>query len=220
MPNRSCKEGLRLRALLNHRLATRLIVAVFCVAVFFGPRVRAAAQNISPEARGKIVALFEQARQAEQRGDLLASAGLYKKILILDPTLAEVWANKGLVLYELQKHQEAVSAFEKAAALKPALLTPHLFLGIEYLRLGEASKAVPALKSALAVEPHHPQASYELANAYAALDRFELAIENYQNLLRHNPGMEQAWYRLGIAYMNWSKAAGLDLVDADRKSVV
>ncbi|MBI1941803.1 MAG: tetratricopeptide repeat protein, partial [Acidobacteria bacterium] len=29
-----------------------------------------------------------------------------------------------------------------------------------------------------------------------------------------NPGMEQAWYRLGIAYMNWSKAAGLDLVDA------
>jgi len=179
---------------------------------------RKLAQNTAPAREDRIIALFQEARRAEQQRNFLEAAKLYDEILTLDSKMAEVWTNKGLVLYELGKHREALAAFAKAATLKPALLTPHLFLGIEYLRLGEPHKAVKPLQAALALERHHPQATYELANAYAQLEQFELATRTYRDLIRRNPQMEQTWYRLGIAYLNWSKAAARQLVDSPVRS--
>lgn len=179
---------------------------------------RAFCQNPSPRTQAKIVPLFEQARLAEQRRDFAETAKLYEKILQLDPNLAEVWTNKGLALYELSKHSEALAAFAKAAALKPQLLVPHLFVGIEYLKLGQPEKAVGPLRSVLALEPHHAQATYELANAYVRMEQFELATGLYRDLVRREPEMEQAWYRLGIAYLNWSKAATRELIDSSVQS--
>jgi tetratricopeptide (TPR) repeat protein len=175
-------------------------------------------QEAAQERQARIVSLFQQARQAEQRRDFAGAAQLYDQILQLDPHLAEVWTNKGLALYELSKHREALAAFAKAAALKPKLLTPHLFQGIEYLKLGEPRKALSPLEAVLALEPHHPQATYELANAYAQLEQFESAARTYQGLIQRNPQMEQAWYRLGITYLNWSKAAARKLLDSPRPS--
>jgi len=171
-------------------------------------------QNSSTETQAKIVPLFKQARLAEQRRDFAEAAKFYDRILQLDPSLAELWTNKGLVLYELNKHGEALAAFARAVALKPQLLTPNLFLGIEYLKLDDPQKAVKPLQSVLAIEPHHLQATYELANAYARLEQFDLAIGNYRVLLQRDPQMEQAWYRLGITYLNWSKAVTRKLVNS------
>ncbi len=179
---------------------------------------RAFCQNPSPRTQAKIVPLFKQARLAEQRRDFAEAAKLYDKILQLDPNLAEVWTNKGLILYELSKHSEALAAFAKAAALKPQLLVPHLFVGIEYLKLGQPEKAVGPLRSVLALEPHHAQATYELANAYVRMEQFELATGLYRDLVRREPEMEEAWYRLGIAYLNWSKAAARELIDSSVRS--
>ena len=178
----------------------------------------APAQNAAPARQDRIVALFQQARQAEQRREFSEAARLYDKILALDPKIAEVWTNKGLALYELSKHREALTAFAKAAALKPRLLTPHLFLGIIYLKLGEPEKAIGPLESALRLEPRHPQATYELANARARLEQFEPATRLYRSLLEHDPRMEQAWYRLGIAYLNWNKSATRKLLDSHTPS--
>jgi Tfp pilus assembly protein PilF len=178
----------------------------------------AAAQNPSAEIQAKIVPLFQSARQAEQRRDFAHAAQLYDQILALDPKLAEVWTNKGLVLYELDRHREALQAFARAAALKPALITPQLFLGIEYVKRGEAQKAIAPLEAVLAREPGNRQAMYELAEACAHLERFERAVNLYRELIGREPGMEQASYRLGIAYLNWSKVAARKLVRAEPRS--
>ena len=164
-------------------------------------------QDSATQIQAKIVPLFQEARQAEQRREFAEALRLYERILQLDANLAEVWTNKGLVLYELSKHREALVAFTKAVALKPQLLNAQLFLGIEYLKLDEPRQALRPLQSVLAMDPHHMQANYELANAYARLEQFDQATKLYRDLLQRDPQMEQAWYRLGIAYLNWSKAA-------------
>jgi len=198
----------------SRKWLTSTLPALLWMVSLLAAGLRAPAQNAVPARQDRIVALFQQARQAEQRREFSEAARLYDQILALDPKLAEVWTNKGLVLYELSKHREALAAFAKAAALKPRLLTPHLFLGIIYLKLGEPEKAIGPLESALRLERHHPQATYELANARARLEQFEPATRLYRSLLEHDPRMEQAWYRLGIAYLNWNKSATRKLLDS------
>jgi tetratricopeptide (TPR) repeat protein len=193
-------------------MKTTLTVCLYLMP-FFGVHSFALWQNSPIQTQAKIIPLFKEARLAEQQRNFPEAAKLYDKILQLDPNIAEVWTNKGLVLYELNKHRDALTAFQKAAALKPQLLIPQLFLGIEYLKLNEPQKAVGPLQAALAIEPHHSQAKYELANAYTRLEQFGLATELYRGLLQQNPQMEQASYRLGVAYLNWSKAAARKLLD-------
>lgn len=189
-----------------------------CLLAFFAAAAPALAQNASPKTRARIGLLFKEARRAEQQRDLPAASKLYDRILKLEPSLAEVWTNKGLVLYELGKYREAVAAFGRAAVLKPQLLTPHLFLGITQLKLGETEQAVAPLRLVLAREPHHPQATYELAHAYLQMEQFELAAELYRDLVQRNPNLEQAWYRFGLCYLNWSKAVARKLVDSREPS--
>ncbi len=205
----------QLRPLNPHQKSlARALRLWLCGVTLLSGSSRAFSQNPGPSIQAKIVPLFKEARLAEQRRDFPEAAKLYDKILELDPNLAEVWTNKGLALYELSKHSDALAAFAKAAVLKPQLLVPHLFVGIEYLKLGQPEKAVGPLRSVLALEPHHPQATYELANAYIRMEQFELATGLYRDLVRREPEMEQARYRLGIAYLNWSKAAARELIDS------
>ena len=169
-------------------------------------------QDVAPETKARIVPLFQAARNAEKQREMEKAASIYDQVLALAPALAEAWTNKGLVLYELNRHREAEAAFAKAVELKPGLLTPQLFLGIEYLRHGEAARAIVPLKAALRLQPDHPQATYELARAYVELQNFELGTATYQGLVKRAPDMEQAQYGLGIAYLNWSKAAARQLL--------
>src|SRR5260370_26735230 len=103
---------------------------VFVLSGAFLQASQAAARPPPAEIKAEIVPLFQRARQAEQRRDFSQAARLYDQILTLDPKLAEVWTNKGLVLHELDRHREALAAFARAASLKPDLITPQLFLGI------------------------------------------------------------------------------------------
>src|SRR5262249_6075192 len=186
---------------------------LFCIFLALFTTIQSLAQE-APDNQAEIVPLFKMARQAEQRGDFEEAVKCYDQILKLDGRIGEVWTNRGLCLYELNKQGEAVKSFVKAAALNPRLAMPHLFLGIEYLRLGKPDKAASSLQTVLILEPNHPQATYELANAYVQLERFEQARELYQQLLRRDPNMEEARYRLGIAYLNWSRSAARKLLDS------
>jgi len=192
----------------------RSLVALCCAVAL----TATSAQDPPAEIQARIVPLFQSARQAEQKRDFAQAAKLYAEILALDPKLAEVWTNKGLALYELGRHREALEAFGRAASLKPALITPQLFLGIEFLRFGEAQKAVAPLEAVLAREPGHKQAMYELAEAEMRLERFEPAVKLCRELIEREPGMEQAWYRLGIVYMNWSQTVARKLIAAQPHS--
>ncbi len=161
-----------------------------------------------------IPALFREARQAEQRRDLAGALDKYNAVLAADPSIAEVWANKGLVLYELDRHREALRAFQKAVELKPQLANAQLFLGLEFVRFDEPQKALAPLGLALRFDPGSTRVRCALADAHAQLGHHEQAISLYRDVLDREPGMEDARYRLALAYLNLSKSSARKLVDS------
>jgi tetratricopeptide (TPR) repeat protein len=161
-----------------------------------------------------VPALFRQARQAELRQNFTEALEKYDRVIAMDSSIAEVWTNRGLILYQLDRHRDALQSFEKAAKIKPQLVIPQLFRGMEYVRFGEPGRAVAPLETALKLEPPNLEAAYWLATAHAELQHFERAVELYRDLIQRAPDQENARYALAVAYLNWSKATARRLVDS------
>lgn len=160
------------------------------------------------EMHSRIVTLFEQAQQAEQAGNMSNAAVAYRKIVSLDPNIAEVWSNLGMALYRQDQLKESVVAFDRAANLKPALLAPHVYAGMAYLKLGEAEKALSSLKLALAIDPNQPEATLALSEAYAKKRQFGAAVQLLRRALERDPDSESLGSNLAVTYLDWAKDAG------------
>src|SRR5580658_5473308 len=62
----------------------------------FKNRSAAAGAAQAADADSKVASLFQQAQQAQSRGDFQAAAAIYQDILKLEPHLAGAWMNLGL----------------------------------------------------------------------------------------------------------------------------
>jgi tetratricopeptide (TPR) repeat protein len=161
------------------------------------------------DSRARIVTLFQAAQEAEQALDFSKSVAAYRAIVKLDPNIAEVWSNMGMALFHLGANQDAISAFQKASALKPALLAPHVFEGLAYLNLNAPQKAIPPLKAALALSPGQPEATLAMSDAYAQTRQFEASVHILQKALKRDPDSESVGSNLAVTYLEWAKDIGI-----------
>ena len=165
----------------------------------------------SANSRSRIVQLFEQAQQAAQTDDQSKAADFYREITAIDPTIAEVWSNLGMALYQQDRYKESVAAFERAATLKPELLAPHLFAGLAYQKMGEAAKALGPLKAALILEPNQQEATVALSDAYAQTHQFDASVLLLKRALKRDPGSESLGSNLAVTYLDWATDVGTAL---------
>ena len=175
----------------------RFVVCCFLFCVAFG----AACGQSAP-----FESLLASAQQAQARGDFESAADFYRKAVSLQPEIAELHANLGLMYYQTGKDEQAIDAFRQAIRLKPDLFVPHLFLGLDYSRLRRFHDAIPYLKQATVLNPTDPQAQTALAKAYAASGRTRLAIDAYRRAVQLDPGEADGWYHLGVAYLEQVEA--------------
>jgi tetratricopeptide (TPR) repeat protein len=155
--------------------------------------------------------LFQAAQEAEQVPDFSKSVAAYRDIVKLDPKIAEVWSNMGMALFHLGANQDAIFAFQKASALKPALLAPLVFEGLAYLNLDAPQEAVAPLKAALALSPNQSEATLALSDAYAQTHQFEASIHILQKALKRDPDSESVSSNLAVSYLEWAKDIGIAL---------
>jgi tetratricopeptide (TPR) repeat protein len=148
-----------------------------------------------------IQSLLEEARAAQSRGEFSAASEAYRRAVALDPSVAELWANLGLMDHESGRHEEAIRSFKEAVKLNPALFVPQLFLGIEYLGFKKPETAIPFLEKAEKLNPDDPQAALNLGKAYAMMDRSDRAAAAYLRVIRLAPNNGNAWLSLGMAYL-------------------
>src|SRR6266508_2170101 len=64
-------------------------------------------------------ALHSRGLNELQQGNYEAGANLIATALRANPASVEAWANLGLALEALERHDEAVASFDKALAIKP-----------------------------------------------------------------------------------------------------
>jgi tetratricopeptide (TPR) repeat protein len=102
------------------------------------------------------------------------------------------------VLGVLGQHDEAVSHFERALAIRPGFARAHCGLGILLSELIGPHAAIVHFEQALAAQPNLAEAQFRLGNVLERLNRYEEAIVCYHRTLALSPNHAAAHHRLGI----------------------
>ena len=184
------------------------VIALTLVALFVrGPLAHA--QDNELEVREH----FAAARHAQDVGDLNTAAAEYAAVLRLQPDLAEVYANLGLVYYMQGNFEESAKALRHAATLKPELLGCQLFLGIDYVKMHRPAEGIIPLKRAIQQEPANKEAISWLSTALWDAGQTRSALDHLRKATHVFPNDTDILFLLGEAYQK-AAAQELELVVA------
>ncbi len=101
------------------------------------------------------------------------------KAVALAPRHAEAHLNRGIALGRLERHQDAVAAFDAAAALSPGHPLVQYNRGLSLFNLGRYADAVAAYDRTLAAIPNHAGALNNRGLALQALNRHQDAVASF-----------------------------------------
>jgi len=179
-------------------------VFLACMAFLFSPSTQNATDEVAQHAR--------TAQEAERRNDFPTAVREYEKVVRLLPRNAEMQSNLGVALYFNGELTRAVSVLQKAAALNPGLVAPHIFAGLSWYRLSNPDKAVPELQKATELSPSDVIAHTWLGYAYVAQSQYAPACKEFQTASELDPDNIDIWYALGQTYLEIGRNATVHLL--------
>ncbi len=106
---------------------------------------------------------------------------------------------KGIANEDAGQLQEALTYYDEALQLDPALGRAHFNRGNVLLALGEPQDALDAFRKALMQKPDSAAAHYNLGNAHARLGQNDLALASYRQAITLKPDFADAHVALGVA---------------------
>ena len=164
----------------------------------------AAASSEAPSATGEeeIAAHFRAGQEAIKAGNLPRAVEEFKRVLELDPGLAEAEVNLGLAYHSLGEYHLAVSQLAEPVRQRPNLLGPRIILGTDYMKLGSPEKAIPVLEQALRLDASNQEAHRLLAMSYRMEDNYVDAADQFRKASALDPDKPEALYQLGHDYLD------------------
>ena len=134
-----------------------------------------------------VTQLLDQAFRLQSQGHFAQAEQLYAQVLRDVRDNPAIWFNHGLTLRDLDRPQEALTSFDQALRLSPAIAEIQNARAGTLLALGRFAEALTALDRSLALRPGHPGT---LANRGAALEklgRHADAVASYSQALAIAP---------------------------------
>ncbi|MCC5660122.1 tetratricopeptide repeat protein [Nostoc sp. XA010] len=122
----------------------------------------------------------------------------FDRAIALIPQDSEDWQGRGIVLNELQGHEEAIASYDQALKINPNNDKAWYIRGITLSDLKRYEKAVASYDQALKIKPDNDQAWYIRGITLSDLKRYEEAVASYDQALKINPNNDKAWYIRGI----------------------
>jgi tetratricopeptide (TPR) repeat protein len=182
------------------------------VCILFGfARVASAQSTDSSE----VQAYSEQAQRAMGQKDWAAAEQSLKKLEELEPRVAQVPANLGLVYYSQNRVFIAASAFERALELDPKLPKARLMLGLCDAELGRSSEAVKYLAPEFAHSSDDSATrltGLALLRAYSDLGEDARAADISKRLLQRFPRDPEILFQTSRFYADRSYRLMKDLL--------
>jgi tetratricopeptide (TPR) repeat protein len=192
----------------NNRLKLLLLALLVQIPYGFGQQ----------DTSTKLTRLLTAAQEAQAVKDYAAAADDYRQAVKIQPALAELWANLGLMQQEINDLSGAMQSFQHANHLNPSLYVPNLFLGIDYVRTGRAKEAIPLLLRAQKSNGADPQVPLALGRAYLVLGKFQSATQTLTRALHSDPKLSSAWFSLGIAELDQVEEEARKMTSEDPES--
>jgi len=135
---------------------------------------------------GCFLALATPARAHIEKGsmpDALAEME-YRILLDFQPEKTDIRNQLGMVLYRLNKLDEAAREFRTVLKQAPNDFNATDALGLVFLKKKEMAKAEAQFKKALAIKPDDILVHYHLGQVYAATGRLEEAMAGFNTALK------------------------------------
>jgi len=153
-----------------------------------------------PAADAPLIAELQQRAQQLHAARRFAEAeAVLRRALELDPRLAAVLTNHGLVLSLLGRFNEAEVQHRRAIAADPALAAAWVNLAVALRQLGRLPEAAEAEQQALKLAPESPEAHVNAGLSLQAQGRLLESIAAYRHALGLRRDLPEAWIDLGIA---------------------
>jgi tetratricopeptide (TPR) repeat protein len=109
------------------------------------------------------------------------------------------WNNKGGVLLELGRYEDAIICFDKALEINPKNSSARENKGVAFSKLGRYEDAIVCYTKSLEIDPKSSNAWYNKGIALYKLGRYEDAIICFDKALEIDPKNSNAWYSKGLA---------------------
>ena len=137
--------------------------------------------------------LFQQAFEAQMRGELDEAAALYRRSIEAYPT-AEAHTFLGWTYSFQGRLDAAIAECKRAIAVDPQFGNPYNDIGAYLIELGRHDEAIPWLEKATRATryeaPHYPY--FNLGRAYLAKEMLSRALEQFQRALELRADYEAA----------------------------
>jgi tetratricopeptide (TPR) repeat protein len=154
-----------------------------------------------------IDSLMQQAKNAEESGQVDSAIEKYDEIAHLNPNLPLVQNALGRLYFRKGRYPEAISALERALQLDGQLTSARGLIGLAYYQLGNYSEAKTHLSDALRLNPRDRDIEFCLARSLYELDDFVGAAELFRNIQTDEPQNAAVLYALGLTYMKLAGSA-------------
>jgi len=177
------------------------------------------AQSGAAENDPRVSRLYNEAVEAQARGDLAGAVASYEALLRIAPRLAPAYNNLGSLYVRQREYRKAANVLEKGLKVDPKMSSASALLGIALYELGDYAAAKRDLESALRAHPEDTNAELLLANDLIKLGEFQSAADDLRRLSERLPENQEVWYLLGKVHMKLSEEALSRLTKLDPNSV-
>jgi len=197
----------------------RLLRSFFIILIGVGGQCIAAAQAKEGADFERLYNAGQAAMAAGQYEDALTD---FKRLLAINPGVAEVHATLGVLYYKSGDFSQAIEQIRAARKLKPGLPGLDTLLALSLAESGQYKESLPGLEKAFHASPDPAlkrQAGLELAHVYATLGMDRKAVEaalEMRDLYKNDP---EVLYNVGKILGNSAYLTMQDLFHDARDSV-
>lgn len=137
-----------------------------------------------------------------------------EKVTKWDPSSAEAWVTRGMVMNRLGKPGDALRHFQKAYDMRPDDVSPLYYRALIQAEQGNASAAMQTLETVVRQEPNFDRAWYNLGLLYSQMGDLEGAVSRLDQAISVAPDNPDYPYAKATILMRQQKILEtMELVD-------
>ena len=143
--------------------------------------------------------LFEFCNLLTDLGLLQEAIEQFNYVIHLDPNIAEVYVNKGILLHHLRLFDEALKDYEIAIGLDPYLPEAWLNKGVTLSRLRYNAQAIIHFEKSRVLKQNYAEAFSNIGCCLNDLHQYVIAISYFDKATNLKPDFPHAYANKGLA---------------------
>ena len=171
-------------------------------AALLGALTSLAPASASPPQAPDAQQLFQEASEAQQRGDAALAVSKYQQLIKVHPEITAAHANLGVVLVSLGRFDEAITQYHIALAEAPDDPALRLDLGLAYYKKGDFAGAAAQFAALHKDDPSSVRISILLGNCQIQLGLIGQALALLQPIEKDNADNLDLEWALGMALID------------------